>query len=218
MKNLFLSTQQIYKIDEMTSKKFLIPSFTLMENAGRSAAEVIRDYARKKNFKKIVLFCGPGRNGGDGFVAGRYLHIWGFEVLLVLVANKIDYKDDALLNYKIVKRLNVKIKKFNSKIRYLIKNYDVVVDAIFGIGLKRELKGIYKEAVELINLSKKVVFSVDIPSGLHADTGEVMGVAVKADYTLTIGFLKKCFKYEKTKKYLGKIKVLDIGYPVSKLV
>lgn len=220
-REVYLSAKDIYKIDRKTTQKFLIPSFTLMENAGKAAAEFIRKYAKRKNLKKVIIFCGPGKNAGDGFAVARYLLIWRFDVLVVRLQKGL-YKDpDVLLNYRIIKRLKIKIKKFSyKKIKQLINRYDIVVDAIFGIGLKRKLEGIYEKAVELINSSKKPVFSIDIPSGLDADTGKVLGgSAVKADYTLTMGFLKKGFKNKQAKRYLGKIILLDIGYPeVSYLI
>lgn len=215
MKNkIYLSANKIYEIDKNTTERFLIPSSILMENAGRAAAEFIKRYAKRKNLKKIIIFCGPGKNAGDGFVLARYLFIWNFDVLVVRLQKEESYKDeDVNLNYQIIKKLKIKIEEFSEKTALLIKKYNIVVDAIFGIGLKRRLEGIYEEAVKLINSSKKPVFCIDIPSGLDADRGEVLGCAVKADYTLSMGFLKKGFKNKLAKKYIGKVILLDIGYP-----
>ncbi|MCX7910365.1 MAG: NAD(P)H-hydrate epimerase [Endomicrobia bacterium] len=214
---IYLSSKDIYKIDQLTSDKFLIPSFILMENAGKAAAEFIKNYAKKRRFKKIIVFCGPGKNAGDGFVLARYLYIWGFDVRVIILPKKVEYKGDTALNYEIIKKLKIKITKFNKKIKFLINKYDIIVDAIFGIGLKREVEGIYKEAIDLINSSNKVVFSIDIPSGLQADTGEILKTAVEADYTLSMGFLKSGFKNRFVRRYLGKVKIIDIGYPPLKL-
>lgn len=211
---IYLSANKIYEIDKNTTEKFLIPSSILMENAGRAAAEFIKRYAKRKNLKKIIIFCGPGKNAGDGFVLARYLFIWNFDVLVVRLQKEENYKDkDVNLNYQIIKKLKIKIEEFSDKTALLIKKYNIVVDAIFGIGLKRRLEGIYEEAVKLINSSKKPVLCIDIPSGLDADRGEVLGCAVKADYTLSMGFLKKGFKNKLAKKYIGKVILLDIGYP-----
>lgn len=210
---VYLTSKQIYKIDKITTEKFLIPSFVLMENAGRSVAEFVFIYLMKRNKnRKVLIFCGPGKNGGDGFVCARYLSIWGIDLKVVVFTE--EYKDDVLRNYLILKKLKLPIIKFEvDKIKKLLKKCDVIIDAIFGIGVSRNIEGIYKEAIELINHSKRPVVSIDIPSGINADTGKVMGVAVKADFTLTMGFLKICFRKRTVKKFLGRVVVFDIGYP-----
>ncbi|MFN3550934.1 MAG: NAD(P)H-hydrate epimerase [Endomicrobiia bacterium] len=211
---IYLNSTQIYKYDQITTEKFLIPSFVLMENAGKSIAEIVKKFAQRNNLKKIIIFCGPGKNGGDGFVLARYLYIWCFEPKVIIFTDEKNYKNDALQNYNILKKLGVNIEKFNvEKIKKEIAEYDIIVDAIFGIGLKREVENEYKDAIELINKTKKTVFSIDIPSGIQSDTAEILGCCVKADYTLTIGFLKLAFKNKEAKKFCGKIKLIDIGYP-----
>jgi len=195
--NFYLSSKQIYQIDKLATEKYLIPSMILMENAGRLSSEFIKNFAKRKKFKKIIVFCGPGKNGGDGFVCARYLYIWQFDIKVITFVDKTKYQGDVLQNYEILNRLNVKIE----------------VDAIFGIGLGRPVDGEYAKAIELINKSNKIVFSIDIPSGLHSDTGEILGKAVKANYTLSMGFLKLAFMNKTAKKLCGKIVLIDIGYP-----
>jgi hydroxyethylthiazole kinase-like uncharacterized protein yjeF len=213
--NKFLTSQQIYQIDKLATEKFLIPSFVLMENAGRSVAEFVKKYLQKNRLNKILIFCGPGKNGGDGFVCARYLFIWGFKICVVTFVDKTKYSGDTLRNYEILERLKVKIQKFDFKrVKHMIKNYYVIIDAIFGIGLSRPVEGEFKSVIEIINNGKKPIFSIDIPSGLNADTGEILGCVVKPDYTLTIGFPKYSFKLKHVKPLLGKLKVIDIGYPV----
>lgn len=214
MRKIFLSSKQIYQVDKLATERFLIPSIILMENAGRSVAEFVSQVAKKRNFNNIIIFCGPGKNGGDGFVCARYLSIWGFKIKVVTFVDEDVYKGDTLLNYKILKKLKVKIEKFHPvKIKPLVRNCDIIVDAIFGIGLSREVKGEFEQAIKIINDSKKTVVAVDIPSGINADNGKVMGCAVKSDYTITMGFMKTGFMNNYAKKFLGKIIVVDIGYP-----
>ncbi len=214
MKNLILTSKQIYKIDKITTEKYLIPSMILMENAGRSVAEFVKKIAEKRKFKNILIFCGPGKNGGDGFVAARYLFIYGFNVKVITFVEETRYTGDVLQNYQILKKFKLKIERFNyTKLKKEIKNYHILIDAIFGIGLSRNIEGIFKKAVQLINESKKMILSVDIPSGLNSDTGEVMGVAVRSNYTITMGFLKIGLCKKQAKKYTGKLIVSDIGYP-----
>jgi len=210
----FFTSKQIYKIDKLVTEKFLIPSFVLMENAGRSVAEIVKKYAQKNKLGKIIVFSGPGKNGGDGFVCARYLFIWKFKICVVTFVDKNSYTVDVLQNYKILEQLKIKIQKFDyTKIKHDIKKYDIIIDAIFGIGLSRPVDGKYKEAIEIINSSNKTIFSIDIPSGLNADTGEILGCVIKPDYTLSIGFLKYSYRLKHVKSLLGKLKVLDIGYP-----
>ncbi|MCS7227885.1 MAG: NAD(P)H-hydrate epimerase [Endomicrobia bacterium] len=218
MRKIYYTTKQIYKIDELTTKKFLIPSIILMENAGHVVAEFVKKHIAKNKTCKVLVFCGPGKNGGDGFVCARYLHIWGFKISVVKFIPESKYKGDSLVNYKIIKRLGVKIVDFELlNVKKLIDESDVIIDAIFGIGITRNIEGDYYYAIDLINNSKKTVLSIDIPSGLNADSGEIMGVAVKSNYTLTMGFQKIGFKYKSAKKFLGKLILCDIGYPEIKV-
>lgn len=210
----FFSVEEIYKIDKITTKKYLIPSFVLMENAGKSVAEFITKKLNRK--KKIVIFCGPGKNGGDGFVVARYLHIWGFDVEVVKFVSEKNFSGDVLLNYRILRKMGVKFIDYNKN--FSIKKFDLVVDAIFGIGLNRKVEGVFLDAIENINSSRKVVVAVDIPSGINGDSGEVLGKAVKADYTITMGFMKKGFRDKVARKSCGKIVVADIGYPLKELM
>lgn len=209
----YLSVQQIYNLDRVAEKKFLIPSLILMENAGRETAEFIRKLSKGKT-TKVVIFCGPGKNGGDGFVCARYLHIWGFKVNVIVFVPYNRYSGNTLTNYKIIKKLGVNIQKFKyERTKRLISKCDIIVDAIFGIGLSRNVEGVFYDAIQLINSSRKIVVSVDIPSGLDANTGKVLGISVVANYTITMGTLKIGFKPPTAKTYLGKVKVIDIGYP-----
>ncbi|MCX7716141.1 MAG: NAD(P)H-hydrate epimerase [Endomicrobia bacterium] len=218
MRKIYYTTKQIYKIDKLTTKKFLIPSIILMENAGHVVAEFVKKHIAKNKTCKVLVFCGPGKNGGDGFVCARYLSVWGFVVKVITFVEENNYNGDTLLNYKILKKIKVGIEKFNyEKVKILVRNVDVIVDAIFGIGITRNIEGDYYYAIDLINNSKKTVLSIDIPSGLNADSGEIMGVAVKSNYTLTMGFQKIGFKYKSAKKFLGKLILCDIGYPEIKV-
>ncbi|MFQ3675476.1 MAG: NAD(P)H-hydrate epimerase [Endomicrobiia bacterium] len=205
----YYTTKQIYKIDYLTTKKYYIPSIILMELAGKKVFDFISSKFSRKN--KVLIFCGPGKNGGDGFVLARHLFVNGYKVVVVKFVKENEYQGDALLNLKILKRLKVKILDYRKLKR--INRFDIIVDAIFGIGLNREISDAYLDAIKKINMSKKVVISVDIPSGINGDSGKIFNSAVRADYTLTIGFLKQGFKNKNIKTYLGKIIVLDIGYP-----
>lgn len=207
----YLPVEKIYLIDKLATEKYCIPSCILMENAGRNVAEFVVKLLKRFNRKKVIIFCGPGKNGGDGFVCARYLFIKGFNVKVIKFIPEENYKGDSLINLKILTKLKVSIEDYSSDIN--LNHYTVVVDAIFGIGLTRPIEGVYKEAIEKINSVNNPVVAIDIPSGINADTGEILGSAVEADYTLTMGYYKLAFRNKVVQKHCGKIILVDIGYP-----
>jgi len=179
------------ELDRTAIEKFGIEDKLLMENAGEAVYFVIQ-----KEFgvsgRRFVVFCGGGNNGGDGFVIARKLLSNGADVKVFLLGDPGKFKGAAKLNYGIASRLPMDVKPIQSirSIRRDVIHADAVVDAIFGTGLQRDVGGLYAKVIDRINQSGKTVFSVDIPSGVHGDTGQVMGVAVKADYTVTFGLPK----------------------------
>lgn len=194
-----LTVKQARAFDKFAQEKLGIPSIVLMENAGRSAAEVALKMLGKK--KKVVVVCGVGNNGGDGFVAARHLINAGVNVQVFVVGKISKLKPDPKTNYNILKKIGI---KFTKKI-----DGDLIIDALFGIGLRSEIREPYASIIELMNKSGRPILAVDVPSGLDADTGKVLGIAVKAKKTVTFVASKKGFV--KARKYCGKIVVRDIG-------
>ncbi len=194
------------KIDALAEKKYKIPALILMENAGQALA---REAAKITNGKKVAVVCGSGNNAGDGFVAARYLINMGIKVSVILTKPQSSFKGICKANFEILKKLKAEI---SDNINKIIKA-GVVIDALLGTGIKGEVSGNVKNAIELINNSKAFVVSADIPSGIDSDTGAVAGIAVKTDLTVTFALLKKAFKYAYVKEYTGKIIVADIGVP-----
>lgn len=188
----------------------------LMESAGKSVAEVIR--SRYPPPRRVLVICGLGNNGGDGFVTARYLSTMGYEVTVVLIGDPAQIRtEEARRNWRILEKL-VTVRKF--VVRYeedlqvletLLQTCDLVVDALLGTGLRGPVKGLYGRVIELVNQYSRTVVSVDVPSGLCADTGEVMGCAVKA--TLTITMHKPKVGLEKRRDLCGEVVVVDIGIP-----
>ena len=219
-------------IDRRAAEEFGIPSLLLMENAGRGVAEIVSEIASSasrpprndviasgaKQSQSILIFCGKGNNGGDGLVAARHLHNRGFHVHVLLLANLDELKNDAAVNFSIVQRMKIPVQtilveKDLAKIPESLQKSDFVVDALFGIGLRSELEEPFSSAVEAINDSRKKVIAVDIPSGLDADTGQVLGIAVNATATATLGLPKKGLVEREGPLYSGQITVVDIGLP-----
>lgn len=212
-----VSAAQMRDIEKRALSEFGIPGTVLMENAGRGAAEVIH---RDSPGARILIFCGKGNNGGDGFVAARYLHDLGHRVEICLLAQPQELKGDSLLNFKVLSQsaIPVNVASLDTLaliIPQLIENNDVMVDSIFGTGLNQPIKGTALTIIEMINRSGKKVFSLDIPSGLHPDTGQTLGISVTAYATITFGAPKVGFSSNPGSAAVGQVFVVDIGLPES---
>jgi len=201
-------------LDRRATEEFGITEDLLMENAGQAVYFVIlQEFGIKGN--KFVVLCGGGNNGGDGLVVARKIHSNGGDVKVFLLDDEAKFKGAAKKNFEIVSKMPLEISKFSSikSLKAELLDCDAIVDAIFGTGLVREVSGIYKDVIELINESQRIVFSVDIPSGINGDTGQVMGVAVEADYTVTFGLPKLGNMLFPGYEHCGKLYVSHISFP-----
>jgi len=207
---------EMRNLDRRAMEEFGISDDLLMENAGQAVYFVILKEFGIKN-KKFAIFCGIGNNGGDGLVVARKIHSNGGEATIFLLDDEAKFKGIARRNFEIVSKMPIEISKVSSieSVKSAVLDSDAIVDAIFGTGLTREVSGIYKDAIQLINESKKTVFSVDIPSGINGDTGEVMGTAVKANYTITFGLPKIGNMLYPGYDRCGKLYVSHISFPPS---
>lgn len=191
----------------------------LMEVAGRSCFEEIGAYINDPD-KPILVLCGSGNNGGDGLVIARYLLLnnYNVEVYFVSSAKSMDemkFSPDCLLNKTIIEKLGLNPKLIND-VRLLQKpltEAEVVIDAIFGTGLDRPLSDFYKDIIDTINNNVSTVIAVDLPSGVHADTGQIMGAAIEAEATITFGYLKPGLVSYPGAELANDIYVVDIGLP-----
>ena len=211
-----VSRQTANLIDEYTINTIGIPSIVLMENAGEKIFESI-----KSKGDKYIVFCGIGNNGGDGLVIARKLFIFGKDVKVIVINFGTKKGEEFITNLNVIKKLNIEIKEinkdsdFNKELIDDIKNSDIVVDSIFGIGLNRRIDGVIYKVIESINTYSKYVISVDTPSGIDSNSGEVLGIAIKANETYTIENVKIGFVRYDAFEYLGKVKVVYIGIPDS---
>jgi len=220
-----VTASEMQELDRVIINSVGIPAEVLMERAGLGVAENIMKYYPKKTYKKVLVICGPGNNGGDGMVCARYLWDKGYEVKVALLTEKEKYKGEALTNLKILENLKIPLEEVKEKtqLKNLLNSFlpDIIVDAIFGTGLKRNIEGFYKEVIEKINeyrvKNEIKVVSVDIPSGISADNGEILGIAVKADLTVTFELPKIGHFFYPGKEYTGKLEVVPIGFP-SKII
>lgn len=197
-------------IDDKTIKKYGIPGLVLMENAGRAVSEVILN--QYSGSQKIAIFCGGGNNGGDGFVIARHLISAGKEVTTYLLKSPSDYKGDAKTNLDALRKISNNIKKIGSSFTNYKKS-DLIVDAIFGTGLDKEIKGPARNIITKLNSLRTPRISVDIPSGLDSDSGVPLGIAVKAAATVTFILPKTGTVIYPGIDYAGKLYIADITTP-----
>uniref|UniRef100_A0A7C4XL29 Bifunctional NAD(P)H-hydrate repair enzyme n=1 Tax=candidate division WOR-3 bacterium TaxID=2052148 RepID=A0A7C4XL29_UNCW3 len=211
-----VSNTEMQEIDRWAQENLGISGAVLMENAGRGCVEILKGYFELKKLKVLVV-CGRGNNGGDGMVIARHLKNNGSDVEVILLGKEEDLKGDARLNYQILKRTGIEIREIDSvkgiKNVFKKKNFDCIIDAIFGTGFKGRPEGIYYEAIELINNSDSFVFSVDIPSGVNGDTGDCAGNCVVADATASMCLPKLGNYLYPGRMFCGKLHLIDIGIP-----
>lgn len=207
---------EMQKIDRWAQDFLKIPGTVLMENAGRGSVDVLKNYF-DLNGLNVLIVCGKGNNGGDGFVIARHLRNNGSNVKIVLLGRREELRGDALLNYQILKKGKFEVIEANSiaKLRKVFygNNYDCIVDAIFGTGFKGKPEGIFFEAIKLINRTDSFVLSVDIPSGINGDTGRFEGICVVADATAVMCLPKRGNYLLPGRTFCGDIYLIDIGVP-----
>tara|TARA_Y100000310_G_scaffold203149_1_gene203402 strand:- start:773 stop:2242 length:1470 start_codon:yes stop_codon:yes gene_type:complete len=204
---------EVFNSEEMKRferKQFLRRnSYSFMKKAGKQVFKFIND--NFKNRKSVIVLCGPGNNGGDGFVVARHLMNHGWSVKVYIYVRENCYKADAL---KALKEFKGELKQIDF---FKLQNNALIVDALFGIGLKRNIKGILSKIFRKINKSKNPVVSIDIPSGVCSNTGKILGNAVKANFTVTFHRKKMGHVIGFGKNFCGKLKVADIGFSKKKL-
>ncbi len=200
---------EMAEIDRKAIEEYGIPSLRLMENAGRAVAEVIRRSYKKK---KIIVIAGPGNNGGDGLVTARHLKKRGYSVKVYITSSEDKLSNDCRIQLERVKKLKIPI-QFSTEIKGDDLKDSLVVDALFGTGLKREIKGDICQLIEKINESMRPVVSVDIPSGISSDDGSIMGKAIRAHTTVTFGLPKRGHLLYPGREFTGNLHIEDIGFP-----
>ncbi|HUU40755.1 MAG TPA: NAD(P)H-hydrate dehydratase [Desulfatiglandales bacterium] len=210
------SIKEMRDLDLRAEEEFKIPDIILMENAGQAVSFVIHNEFGIVG-KRFIIFCGIGNNGGDGFVVARKLHSNGGEVIVYILGDSEKLNGPAKDNFNTISTLPIRVERVSSieTIKPSLHHCDAIVDAIFGTGITRKIDGIYGEVVRLINNSRKPVFSVDIPSGINGDNGQIMGCAVNADYTVTFGLPKLGNLLYPGFNNCGKLYVTHISFPPS---
>ncbi len=214
------TVRTLQKLDAFAINKIGVPSCVLMENAGRYVSLEVQKEIKKSRKRHVTVVCGIGNNAGDGFVVARHLLIHRIPIKVFFLGKPSRLKQDTFINYTILQRLKCPIKplsKVTPSFCRTLRQTDIIVDAIFGIGLNRPVEGLFYQAIDVINKARKRVISVDVPSGLGADTGKIFGICIKASKTVTFMLPKKGFSKGEGPKYSGRVVCVDIGVPASLL-
>jgi len=201
-----VDSNKMKQIDIYTMDVIGIPPLVLMERAAMELVAVMKQTIKKDD--RILAVCGPGNNGADGVAAARILFLQGYKVAILLTFEREKCSREMQTQLAIADKLGIKIDNSID-----IGEYNIIVDAIFGIGLSKPVTGRFAQVIDKINNGNHIVFSADIPSGISADSGKVLGTAVRADYTVTFGYLKQGLILYPGTLYSGNITVSDIGFP-----
>jgi len=212
-----VTAAQMRALDQQTIEATGIPGIVLMENAGRTTYQILRQEFPELN-DPIVVLAGRGNNGGDGFVVARYLANAGREVIVLLLAEREQVQGDARINLDILEQLSVPVYEITSEPELreqvpLLQSAGLLVDALLGTGLASEVRGLYRLAIEILNAMLAPVLAIDIPSGLSADTGQPHGAAVMADVTVTYGWPKLGQILPPGRDLVGRLWQVDISIP-----
>ncbi|HEY6639846.1 MAG TPA: NAD(P)H-hydrate dehydratase [Nitrospiraceae bacterium] len=206
-------------LDRRTITEAHVPSTVLMERAGEGIVRYLEEHCGPVRGKTITIVCGKGNNGGDGLVVARLLHRRRARIHAVLLTPITDLSRDTAAMYRKLVRVagRAAIVRFRSadQSRSLLASSDILIDALLGTGLSSVVTGTYREAIELINSAGKPVIAIDIPSGLHADTGAILGRAIRATLTITCGLPKLGLYVDAGIDQAGTIRVVDIGIPLT---
>ncbi len=209
MEPIRLTRQQVREVDRIAIEEYGIPGIVLMENAARNAAEeIIRIVGTTKIAAGII--CGNGNNGGDGYAIARHLHNRGVDVVVYAdLPGRLS--PDCQTNRDIVRKMGIELEHYYHV--ETAEENDILIDALLGTGLSRSPEEDYRITIECMNGTNVPVCAIDIPSGLDCDTGEPVGIAVRASATVTFVAEKVGFANPNAKQYTGDISVVDIGAP-----
>lgn len=216
-----ISSNQMYEIENIGHTKFGMKKILMMENAGFGVADfIIKRFKNKQVSKlKILAICGSGNNGGDAMVAARHLTCLGINLKVIFLGETSSIKtEEALTNFQIISTMNKTIEliinsKVDTKIKKQVLNADIIIDGIFGTGIRGDIQDPHLSVIKLINKSKSYIIAVDIPSGLNPNNGETTADCVRANTTITFHRIK--IGLLNNRKYTGNLILKKIGIPIE---
>ena len=201
-----VDSKKMKQIDDYTTGNLKIPAMDLMERAANKLVEIMQQRITKRD--RILAVCGPGNNGGDGVAAGRILFMQGYQVAILFVVEESKCSKQMKAQLALATKLGVPQEN-----RDKLTEYNIIIDALFGVGLSKPVCGVYEDIILLMQEHSAYIYAVDIPSGISADDGRISNVAVKAEETITFGHNKIGLLLYPGAEYAGKITVADIGFP-----
>jgi NAD(P)H-hydrate epimerase len=212
MKIPALTREQVRTVDKIAIQDYAVPGIVLMENAGRSAAEILE---RISPPGLIAILCGSGNNAGDGYVIARHLQLAGRQVRIVSIVDLEKLTGDASTNAIIAQRSEIDIQFVRSadEIHQSLSGAATIVDALLGTGARGPLRGLFADAVRIANSLQAMRVAIDIPTGIDCDTGEAGDVAFRASHTITFVAAKIGFEQPAADAYVGVIHEVGIGAP-----
>ena len=215
-----VTAKEMQELDRRASAEYGIPSLLLMENAGAETVREMAGFFPGLLRSRVVILCGRGNNGGDGFVVARHLLNRGAAVRTFLLAHRGDVKGDARINLEILEKMGAAPKEITNgegigALAEPVAAADVVVDALLGTGAQGPAKGLFADAIEIVNRAGRPVVAVDLPSGLVADESEPPGPVLRATLTVTFALPKRCLLLYPAADYAGTVRVVHIGIPSS---
>ncbi|HKO40132.1 MAG TPA: NAD(P)H-hydrate epimerase [Nitrososphaeraceae archaeon] len=221
MSEIAISSNQMYEIENIGHSKFGMKKVLMMENAGFGVADfIIKKFKNKPISKlKILAICGSGNNGGDAMVTARHLTCLGINLKVIFLGDPSSIKtEEALTNFEIISKMNktielIMVSKIDTKIKKKILNADIIIDGIFGTGIKGEIQDPHLSVIKLINKSKSYIIAVDIPSGLNPNSGEITSNVIRANTTITFHRIKVGLL--NNTKYTGDLILKKIGIPLE---
>ncbi len=209
-----LTRAEVRNIDRIAIEQYGLPGVVLMENAGRNAAALLLSTGITG---PVVICCGKGNNGGDGFVIARHLDNAGINVRILLACDPSEYQDDAAINLCVVQSARLPLRRIPTAAldqwQHELQSAEWIVDALLGTGATGGVREPYGTAINAINTSGRKVFAVDLPSGMDADTGQPLGECVRATRTVTFVARKIGFDQPGAEQWTGPVDVVDIGVP-----
>jgi len=214
----YATRDEVRAFDRYAIETLGVPGVVLMENAGRQAADEARLMLLLSVERRVLVVAGRGNNGGDGYVVARHLAIHNVETQVAVLAPRSDIQGDADTNLRLLEAMRMPLRfldgpaeKVLSELRAMLDRANFIVDAMFGTGMRGEVREPYASAIEAVNAAGRRVLALDIPSGLDCDTGRPLGPTIRAARTVTLAALKAGFANPESRAYTGEVVLLDIG-------
>lgn len=210
-----LTREQVRAVDQRAMDEFHLPGVVLMENAGRGCAELLRELGVAG---PVVICCGKGNNGGDGYVIARHLENAGVDVSVLVFAAAVEIGGDAGVNLAVLQAAGTPVQFLSQpppadEMERLFHDADWIVDALLGTGTRGTVRDPFRTVIDAINRAGAKVLAVDLPSGLDCDTGLSLGPCVRAAHTATFVAAKRGFENPSAHEFTGEVRVVGIGVP-----